>query len=436
MPADLLVVSAQLATLRPGPDPWGAVADGAVAVRDGRIAWVGPEAELPGAWAARPRVPWNAEGRDGDGKDGAGGPGAAEPLPVLDAGGACLTPGLVDCHTHLVFGGSRVEEWEARLAGATYEELARAGGGILSTVRATRAADEGALAASARARLETLLAHGVTTVEIKSGYGLDLATELRMLEVARRLGRELPVRVRATLLGAHALPPEHADDRAGYLDLVTSEMIPEAARRGLADQVDAFCEGIAFTPEECARVFEAGRAHGLGLRLHADQRTDQGAAALAARHGARSADHLEHTSRAGAEAMAGAGTAAVLLPGAALFLRDDTVPPVEAFRELGVPMAVATDLNPGSSPLRSPLLAMGLACSLFGLTPAEALVGVTRAAAGVLGLEDELGTLEEGKRADLALWRVEHPAELAYWMGGSPLVARVVGGRVEKARPA
>lgn len=402
---DLLIVNAHLATLRAGPDPWGAVEGGAVAVRDGRIAWVGPESELPEGWRRRP-------GR------------------VLDGGGAWITPGLVDCHTHLVFAGSRVREFEQRLQGATYEELARAGGGILSTVRATRAASEEELLAGARSRLARLARHGVTTVEVKSGYGLTVEAELRMLSVARRLGEELPVTVRTTLLGAHALPPEHADDRDGYLDRVVEEMIPEAARRGLADQVDAFCEAIAFTPDECRRVLEAGAAHGLGGRLHADQRTDQGGAALAASVGARSADHLEHASEEGVASMAGAGTAAVLLPGAAYFLRDATVPPVARFRAHGVPMAVATDLNPGSSPVRSPLLALSLACTLFGLTPAEAVAGMTRVAAEVLGLGEQVGTLEEGKRADLALWDVDHPAELAYWVGGRSCRGVVKDGRV------
>lgn len=410
MNPDLLVLNGHLATLRADGGRWGVVESGAVAVRAGRIAWVGPAEGLPPEWREGGSLRTGAR--------------------ILDAGGGWVTPGLVDCHTHLVFAGSRVEEFEARLAGATYEELARAGGGILATVRATRDASEDRLFARARDRVVELIRHGVTTVEVKSGYGLTPETELRMLTVARRLGRELPVRVRTTLLAAHALPPEHADDRAGYLDRVVEEMIPEAAERGLADQVDAFCEAIAFTPEECRRVLEAGARHGLGGRLHADQRTDGGGAALAASVGARSADHLEHASEDGVAAMGRAGTAAVLLPGAALFLGDPTVPPVERLRAHGVPLAVATDLNPGSSPLRSPLLALGLACTLFGLTPAEAVAGMTRVAAGVLGLAGEVGTLEVGKRADLAVWTVEHPAELAYWMGGRSCRAVVQGGRV------
>lgn len=406
---DLLVTNVHVATLRPGAGPYGAVERGAVAVRDGRIAWVGPAAELPVAHRGL--------------------------KPVLDGRGGWLTPGLVDAHTHLVFGGDRAQEWERRLSGVSYEEIARSGGGILSTVRATREASDEELLAGASARLATLAARGVTTVEIKSGYGLDTATELRMLALARRLGERSGVRVQTTLLGAHALPPEFADDRDGYLRLVCDEMIPEAAAQGLADAVDAFCEEIAFTPAECARVFEAARAAGLAVRLHADQRTDQGGAALAAAHGARSADHLEHTSEAGVRAMAEAGTAAVLLPGAAHFLQDRTLPPVDAFRAHGVPMALATDLNPGSSPLLDPLQVLNLGCLLFGLTPEEALVGMTRNGARVLGLGDRIGTLEVGKAADLALWDVKHPAELAYWMGGAPCRATVRGGRVQEGAP-
>jgi len=406
-PATLVLRNAHLATMVPGGDAYGTVRDGALLLQDGRIAWVGPERDLP----------------------------PAEPdADVLDLHGRWVTPGLVDCHTHLVFGGDRSGEFELRLQGATYEEIARAGGGILSTVRATRAAREDDLLASGRARLELLARRGVTTVEIKSGYGLDVDTELRMLRVARALGGQTGVRVQTTLLGAHALPPEYEGDRAGYVRLVCDEMIPAAVQAGLADAVDAFCEEIAFTPEECGRVFDAATAHGLPVRLHADQRTDQGGAALAARHGARSADHLEHAGEAGVRAMAAAGTIAVLLPGAAHFLRDDTVPPVAAFRTHGVPLAVATDLNPGSSPLLDPVLTLSLACLLFRLTPEEALSGMTRVAAQALGLEAEIGTLEPGKLADLAVWDVDHPAELAYWMGGATCAAVVRGGGVLTVR--
>jgi imidazolonepropionase len=399
-----VLVNGNVATLDESVSaPYGAVRDGVVAVADGRIAWIGPSDRAP-----RELVE-----------------GAAE---TVDLEGGWVTPGLVDAHTHLLFGGTRAAEFEQRLGGATYEELARAGGGILSTVRATRNASRHELERSGAARLACLVDHGVTTVEIKSGYGLDVEHELRMLEVARALEARAGITVSTTLLGAHALPLKYADDRGGYLDLVCDEMIPEAALRGLADAVDAFCEGIGFTPDECARVLHAGRDHGLAGRLHADQLSDLGGAALAARLGARSADHLEHTSDQGVRAMAEAGTAAVLLPGAFYFLRERRRPPVDALRAAGVPLVVATDLNPGSSPVASPLMALNLACVLFGLTPEEALIGMTRAAAPVLGFEDR-GIVREGARADLACWRVDSPAELAYWIGANPCTAVISGGR-------
>jgi imidazolonepropionase len=388
-----------------GSEPYGAIANGAVAVTGDRIIWVGPEAELPS----------DLEGQAGR---------------ILDAEGGWVTPGLIDCHTHLVFGGDRANEFEMRLQGTTYEEIARGGGGILSTVEATRGASDEVLYETASARLATLIAHGLTTVEIKSGYGLDVETELRMLRVAKRLGDEHPVTVSKTLLAAHALPPDFAADRTAYIDLVCSETIPAAAAEGIADAIDAFCEGIAFTPEECERVFTVGADHGLPARLHADQLSDLGGAALAARMGARSADHLEYASEAGARAMAEAGTVAVLLPGAFYFLGEEQAPPVAAFREHGVPMAVATDLNPGSSPIASPLIAMNMACVLFGLTPEEALTGMTRTAAAVLGFADERGVLASGAHADLAVWNVGHPAELSYWIGGNPCLAVVQNGVV------
>lgn len=383
--------------------PYGAIRDALVGVRGDAIVWLGREADAP------PEL-------------------TAERTTIVDLDGGWVTPGLIDAHTHLVFGGNRAREFEMRLGGATYEELARAGGGILSTVRATRAATPEQLEVVAGARLSAMVDHGVTTVEVKSGYGLDLETELRMLEVAQGLGLNHGVTVSATLLAAHALPPDFADDRDGYLDLVCNEMIPEAAGRGLADAVDAFCEGIAFTPAECERVLRAGTEHGLPGRLHADQLSDLGGGALAARVGARSADHLEYTSLESVEAMAAAGTAAVLLPGAYYFLREKQTPPVEAFRSAGVPMVVASDCNPGSSPIASPLLAMNMACVLFGLTPEEALLGMTRQAAPVLGLQDR-GTLALGSRADLALWDIESPAELAYWIGANPSRGVIAGGR-------
>nr|NIP60572.1 imidazolonepropionase [Gemmatimonadota bacterium]NIR80992.1 imidazolonepropionase [Gemmatimonadota bacterium]NIT89817.1 imidazolonepropionase [Gemmatimonadota bacterium]NIU33605.1 imidazolonepropionase [Gemmatimonadota bacterium]NIU37858.1 imidazolonepropionase [Gemmatimonadota bacterium] len=401
---DALWRNAALATMADGDGGWGVIASGAIAVRDGRIAWIGPEADLPG----------DAERRA---------------ATVRDAAGRWITPALVDCHTHLVFGGDRADEFERRLRGESYQEIARSGGGILSTVRATRAADEESLYRSAARRARRLLAEGVTTIEVKSGYGLGVDSELRMLRVGRRLGRELPLTVRTTLLSAHALPPEFEGDRAGFLRRVREEILPRAAAEGLADAVDAFCDEIAFSRRECEGVLRDGAELGLDLRLHADQLSDQGGAALAARLGARSADHLEYTSDEGVAAMAGSGTVAVLLPGAYHFLGGDRVPPVEAFRTRGVAMAVATDLNPGSSPLASLLLAMNLACVHFGLTPLEALAGVTRHGARVLGLEAERGTLEEAKAADFVLWDVGHPRELAYWAGANPSAAVVRAGR-------
>jgi imidazolonepropionase len=397
---DSLWTNVHLATMLEERGPYGAIPAGALAMREGGIAWVGAEAALPHRDAGA----------------------------LIDGRGGWLTPGLIDCHTHLVFAGDRAGEFEQRLQGTSYEEIARAGGGIASTVRATRAATAEALEASARRRLDALRADGVTTVEIKSGYGLDLATEVRMLEVARQLGRTPGVEVRTTFLGAHALPPEYADDRAGYLDLVCERMLPEVVSRGLVDAVDAFCEGIAFTPAEVARVFEAALRHGLPVKLHADQLSDLGGAALAARFGALSADHLEYASEEGVRAMAAAGTVAVLLPGAFYTLRQSQRPPVELLRRLGVPIALATDCNPGSSPVVSLLAVLNMACTLFGLTPAEALVGVTRNAARALGLTDR-GTLAVGQRADLALWRIERPAELCYWLGSAPLEVVLQDGR-------
>jgi imidazolonepropionase len=389
---DSLCTNVNLATMAEGGAPYGAIENGALATKDGRIAWLGAAAHLPHRDAGE----------------------------VIDGGGGWLTPGLIDCHTHLVFAGDRSGEFEQRLTGVSYEEIARSGGGIARTVAATRLAPSHELEASAGRRLACLLADGVTTVEIKSGYGLDRATEIKMLEVARRLGKAHPVDVATTFLGAHALPKEYANDRAGYLDLVCTRVLPEVAERGLADAVDAFCEGIAFAPDEVARVFETARAFGLSLKLHADQLSDLGGAALAARFGALSADHLEYASEAGIRAMADAGTVAVLLPGAFYTLRERQRPPVELFRRHGVPIALATDCNPGSSPVTSLLVILNLACNLFGLTPEEALAGVTRHAARALGLDDR-GTLAVGKRADLALWRIHRPAELSYWLGLAPL---------------
>lgn len=388
-------IGGAVATMEAGGEPFGLIADGALAATDGKIAWVGPRDQLPDR-------PDRCARR------------------VVDMDGGLLTPGLVDCHTHLVFGGDRADEFQARLRGATYEEIARAGGGIRSTVQATREASDETLLASAEARLLELLREGVTTVEIKSGYGLDPETELRMLRVARRLGQQLPVSVQGTLLGLHALPSEYEGRRDAYVALVRDEMVPRAAEGGWAEAVDVFCESIAFSPAECRSVLEEARSRGLGVRLHADQLSDQGGAALAAEVGARSADHLEHASEEGIRAMATAGTVAVLLPGAFYFLGEDRKPPVELFRTHGVPMALASDLNPGTSPLLSILLVVNMGCVLFGLTAEEALAGVTRNGARALGLQEDRGTLSVGKRADLAVWDVGDPSQLAYWIGRNP----------------
>jgi imidazolonepropionase len=398
---DGLWTNLDVATMAEG---YGAVEDAAIAVAGDHIAWVGPRRELP-ANAAR---------------------------VTHDGGGRWVTPGLIDCHTHLVFAGERWREFELRLQGVSYRDIARQGGGIVSTVAATRQASEAGLLAGARARLARFLAEGVTTIEVKSGYGLELESERKMLRVARQLGRELPVDVRASFLGAHALPPEYAGRRAAYVDLICDEMIPAVAREGLADAVDAFCETIGFSPEETARIFATARAHGLAVKLHADQLSDGGGAALASRYGALSADHLEWTGEDGVRAMAEAGTVAVLLPGANYFLREARQPPVELFRRHGVPMAIASNCNPGSSPALSLLLMLSMACTLFRLTPEEALAGVTRHAARALGLADR-GVLAAGMRADFVLWDIAHPAELAYWIGGNPCHAVVRGGAARHA---
>ncbi|MFZ2030851.1 MAG: imidazolonepropionase, partial [Vitreimonas sp.] len=405
---DTLWLDAHLATMTPrnasdSTPPYGAIEDGAIAAKDGRIAWIGKRADLPAD-------------------------AASQAHEIRKLGGACITPGFVDCHTHLVFGGDRAREFEMRLQGKSYEEIARAGGGIVSTVAATRAASKEALIESAALRLGGLVREGVTTVEIKSGYGLDLENELKQLEAAAALGEIGNVRVRRTFLGLHALPPEFNDDRAAYVQLVADVMIPAIAAAGAADAVDAFCENIGFTAEEVDYVFSAARAAGLDVKLHAEQLSNQNGAALAARYQALSADHLEYLDDAGIAAMAKAGMVAVLLPGAFYFLREKQLPPIDALRNAGVPMAVASDCNPGTSPMTSPLAALNMACTLFRLTPEEALAGITREGARAVGLLDEIGTLEVGKAADFAIWDIKHPAELSYWLGAPLLRERVFAG--------
>lgn len=395
--------NARLVTLATDQPGHGIVERGAVVARDGRIVFAGPEAELPAT--------------------------LVNTADVTDCGGRLVTPGLIDCHSHLVYAGDRAHEFELRLAGATYEEVARAGGGIVSTVKAVRAASETDLLEQTLPRLDALIAEGVTTIEVKSGYGLDLENERKSLRVARQLGSERPVSVTTCFLGAHTVPPEYRDDKDGYIDLVVNEMLPAIAAEGLADAVDGFAERIAFSTEQIERVFRAAQALNLPVKLHADQLSDTNSAALAARYGALSADHLEYTSKSGAKAMAEAGTVAVMLPGAFYFIRETRKPPIDAFRQHGVPMAVATDSNPGTSPLTSILLAMNMAATLFGLTVDECIAGATRHAARALGLGDATGTLEPEKWADLAIWDVEQPAELVYRIGFNPLHQRVWRGQ-------
>ncbi|MEW6459585.1 MAG: imidazolonepropionase [Pseudomonadota bacterium] len=358
----------------------------------------------------------------------------ADAQGAVEAGqGGVMTPGLVDCHTHLVYAGDRAGEFEQRLEGVSYAEIAKAGGGILSTVRATREASEEALLAASLPRLDALLADGVTTVEIKSGYGLTLSDELKMLRVARRLGELRPVRVTTTLLGAHALPPEYAGRADDYVSLVCDEMIPAAAGEGLADAVDVFCEGIGFSPAQCERIYQAAQAHGLAIKAHAEQLSNLGGSALAARYGALSADHIEYLDEAGVRAMAEAGTVAVLLPGAFHVLRETQLPPIDLLRQYQVPMAVASDANPGTSPICMPSLMANLACTLFRLTPREALAGMTAHAARALGLP-ELGRIAVGAAADLCLWDIQYPAELAYAVQSGRLRQRIFNGVITHAR--
>ncbi len=391
--------NARLATMTAGAEPYGLIDSGAVAFAGGRIAWVGNLRDLPAEFDGWERQ--NLQGR-------------------------LVTPALIDCHTHLVFGGNRAAEFERRLQGASYQEIALAGGGIKSTVAATRAADEAGLLADALTRVDPMIAEGVTTLEIKSGYGLDVQTELRMLRVARSISQLRPVRVCTTFLGAHAIPPEFENQADQYLEEVCLPALQAGAAQGLIDAVDGFCESIAFSVAQIERVFKQARALGLPVKLHAEQLSSLGGSALAAAYGALSTDHLEYLDDDGVRALAKAGTVAVLLPGAFYTLRETQTPPVQALRERSVPIAIATDCNPGSSPMTSILLAMNMASTLFRLTPEEALAGATRHAAAALGLDD-CGELAVGKRADIAVWNVAHPAELSYRIGFNPLYKRVFG---------
>ena len=398
--SSVVLTSLRAATMRSGADPYGLIKDAAIVLAGGMIAWIGAQADLPSDYAA---------------------------LPVRDMGGRLITPALIDCHTHVIHGGNRAAEFEMRLHGASYEEVARTGGGIVSTVAATRKSSEDDLVAAALPYVDAMIAEGVAVIEIKSGYGLEQDTELRMLRAARRIGQLRPVLVRTSYLAAHAVPAEYNGRADAYIDQVCIPALHAAHAQGLVDAVDGFCEGIAFSPAQIERVFLAAQNLGLPVKLHAEQISNLGGAALAARYGAMSADHLEYLDEAGVIAMAAAGTVAVILPGAFYTLRETRMPPIDLMRKHGVPMAVATDMNPGSSPMTSLLLAMNMACTLFRMTPAEALAGATTHAARALGLTDR-GTLASGQIADLAVWNCGHPAELAYRIGFNPIHQRIIGG--------
>jgi len=398
---DLLLTDAHIASMTNGDTPYGVISDAALAVKDGVIAWLGPQHKLPDCEAATTR----------------------------SVAGQWLTPALIDCHTHLIFGGDRAEEFEQRLLGTSYEEIAQRGGGIMSTLRATRSASADELFETGMQRLRALAAEGVATIEIKSGYGLDVDNEIKMLQVARRLGNESALTVRTTLLAAHAIPPEYRDDAEAYIDVICDELLPYVAKHNLADAVDAYCESIAFRAPQVARIFEAARKLELPVKLHADQLSDGGGAELAAHFGAMSADHLEYTSATGVTAMARAGTTAVLLPGAFLTLGETQLPPVEAMREQGVSIALASDFNPGTSPICSLRHSMLLGARLFKLTPEECLAGVTRNAAKALHLAHDRGTLEVGNRADIAVWDIRHPRDLCYWLGIPQLDLLLAAGK-------
>ena len=384
--------------------PYGAIVDAAMAVKDGKIAWVGPRAELPEFDVMS--------------------------TPLYRGKGGWITPGLIDAHTHLIFAGNRANEFEKRLQGATYEEIARSGGGIISTVNACREASEADLFELGRKRLNALAKEGVTTVEIKSGYGLDTETELKILRVARELGKHHHVDVKTTFLGAHAIPPEYKDDVKGYVDLVINEMLPAVLAEDLADAVDVFCENIAFSVEQTERVLTAAKNAGLDIKLHAEQLSNQGGSAMAAKLGAKSVDHIEYLDEAGVIALSKSGTCATLLPGAFYFLRETQMPPIELLRKHKVPMVLASDYNPGSSPLCSSLLMLNMGCTLFRLTPEEALAGMTRNAAKALGIEDKVGVLAAGMQADFCLWDITTPAELSYSYGAGTCIEVVKNGHL------
>lgn len=396
---ETLLTNVTLATMA-GTQPYGLIGDAAIGISGERITWIGKVSDAP------------------------------EASHTQSYAGKLVTPALIDCHTHLVYGGNRAKEFEMRLNGASYEEISRAGGGILSTVTHTRNASEEELLASALNRLDDLLADGVSMVEVKSGYGLDIATERKMLRVARQLEKERPVRIKTSFLGAHALPPEFQGKADEYIDFICSEMLPAIHAEGLIDAVDGFCEKIAFSPEQMLRVFAKAKELGLPVKLHAEQLSDLGGATMAAKQGALSVDHLEYLKPEDAQVLAQNNTVAVLLPGAFYYLRETKLPPIDALRKAGASIAIATDSNPGSSPLTSLLLSMNMACTLFQLTPEEALAGCTRHAAQALGMQEELGTLEVGKLADLAVWDVKEPAELAYRIGHNPLIKRIIGGNL------
>lgn len=401
-PNGQIFTNARVATLLENVNGLGLIEDAALVVEHGKIAYIGPKTELPAQFAH---------------------------YPTTDCKNRLITPGLIDCHTHLVHASNRAHEFELRLEGASYEEVAKAGGGIVSSVKALRAASEDDLVSESLPRLDALIAEGVTTIEVKSGYGLDTENEIKSLKAAKRLAQERNINIRTTFLGAHALPPEMNGDKTAYIDKVINKMLPAIAAEKLADAVDGFCEGIAFLPDEIARVFDAARAHGLPVKLHADQLSNLHGAKLAASYEALSADHVEYTDAEGAQAMAKAGTVAVLLPGAYYFIRETQKPPVEAFRLAGTKMALATDNNPGTSPLTSLLLTMNMGATLFRLTVEECIAGVTREAARALGILAETGTIEVGKAADLAIWNVQRPAELVYRIGFNPLWKRVFKGQ-------